>query len=222
MPSLRARRPGPRQGARPQGSRGSRGRGRARRRRGHPSDRPESSRRRSPTRRARASASARHTPGRPAARSRLAGRSSPPWAPGPRVRRPRRTRNFVVDAAPARSWAPTWSATGSTRWSRRWRSRAAVRSSSGSSTHIRLLGGDPRRGPGDRRLGDPHLARRARSARCKSTPGPRRSLSRRMARRFRAGGPTVSLRPDTRLASSARWRASCRKPGVDRGVSAGP
>jgi hypothetical protein len=30
-----------------------------------------------------------------------------PWAPGPRVRRRRRTRTFVVDAASARSWAPT-------------------------------------------------------------------------------------------------------------------
>jgi hypothetical protein len=85
----------------------------------------------------------------------------------------------------------------------------------------RLLGGDPRRGPGDRRLGDPRLVGPARSARCWIHSRPRRSRSRRMARRLPGRRTDRLPNARTRLASSALRRASCREPGVDRGVRAG-
>ena len=231
MRNLRARRPGPRQGA----SQKARDEAVVAVERAVGVDTIRSTRVVSATfthRRARASASARHTPGRPASRSRLAGRSSPPWAPGPRVRRPRRTRNFVVDAAPARSWAPDMVG------NRVCEVVATMALEGGYEELERIVHPHPPswKRSSTRPIGGWAIRTRTSGPKrsVQTDSGPRRSLSQRRARR--PHGRRTDRLPDAgpisrralfggrRAVNQGRTgaSASCREPGVDRGVSAGP
>jgi hypothetical protein len=166
------------------------------------------------------SSAPRHRPGTPPTRSRLAGRSSPPWAPASFTTTGTDSSHSSSTPAPARSWRPTWSATrGLRRGHRGGRAdgaRAALRSQSGSSTTsdvseairdaARAIDGRPT-----------HASRSSRRARCGSTPNRRRSYRGGWRGAVRAGGPIVSRTPGPVRRSSALRRASCRGARVDRG-----